>query len=78
MICEIPLLIFPDKKVPPMVDEFNWCFCSVIQEEMVSAAKIVLISDPIYLVFYSCGEVVGVLGSNQDVEVRVIGKLDIY
>jgi hypothetical protein len=36
-IGEVSLLILLDKKVPVVVDEFNWHFCSIIREKVVSA-----------------------------------------
>jgi hypothetical protein len=61
-----------------MVDEFDWCFCSIVQEEVIGAMKVVLISDPVNLVFHPCREVVGVSGSYQDIKMGVIGELNIY
>jgi hypothetical protein len=60
-----------------MVNEFNWGFCSIIREEVVGATEVVLVGDPVDLVFYSCGEVIGVPGSYWDIEVWVVGELDV-
>jgi hypothetical protein len=61
-----------------MIDEFNRCFHSIIGEEMVGTAKVILVGDPVDSVFNLCREVVGVLGLYWDVKVWVVGELDVY
>jgi hypothetical protein len=61
-----------------MVDEFNWCLCSIVGEEVVGAAEVILIGDPIDSVFYSCRKIVGVSGLYQDVKVWIVGELNVY
>jgi hypothetical protein len=61
-----------------VIDEFNWCFCSVVREKVVGAAEVVLIGDPVNSVFDPCGEVIGVPSAYRDVKVWVIGELNVY
>jgi hypothetical protein len=61
-----------------VIDEFNWCFCSVVGEKVISATEVILIGNPINSVFDPRGEVIGVSGSYWDVEMWIVGELDVY
>jgi hypothetical protein len=72
------LLVLPNQEVPTVIDEFNWCFCSVVGEKVISAAEVVLVGDPVDSVFDSCREVIGVSGLYRDVKVWIVGELNVY
>jgi hypothetical protein len=72
------LLFLPNQEVPTVVDEFNWCFCPVVGEKVISTVKVILVGDPVDSVFDSHREVVGVSGSYRDVKVWVVGELNVW
>jgi hypothetical protein len=61
-----------------MVDEFDWCLCSIVREKVISALEVILVGDPVNLVFHSHREVVSVSGSYRDVKVWVVSEVNVY